>query len=280
MRRLAVVALVAVGLTLPAFAQRGGVGHGGFSGHAGPSFSSGFSAPHFSGGFSAPHFSSGFTASRPYGFGSLPRYQPRISSFSPSFGRSPYFGRSYVAPVRSGFRAPYSPSGNNGNWHNNGGHNGGGGVHFTIRTAPVYPLGVGLGPYWYLPIGWNWDSNWNWGDSDSARYDNDAGYATQDYAPQEAADAEQPAYRDDYEPQAARVMSSSPEPPAVENATTLVFKDGRPPVQVHNYALTPSTLFVLDAQRRDIPVAELDLTATETVNRAAGVAFQLPKLPN
>jgi len=64
--------------------------------------------------------------------------------------------------------------------------------------------------------------------------------------------------------------------PAAEEAVTLIFKDGRPPMQVHNYALTRTMLYVTDARHRDIPVADLDMDATQKVNAEAGVSFQLP----
>jgi hypothetical protein len=57
----------------------------------------------------------------------------------------------------------------------------------------------------------------------------------------------------------------------------LIFKDGRPPVQIHNYALTASTLFALDGEtRQEIPLSVLDVQATVEANRAAGVDFALP----
>jgi hypothetical protein len=65
-------------------------------------------------------------------------------------------------------------------------------------------------------------------------------------------------------------------PPEPEDAVTLVFKDGRPNEQIRNYMLTRTTLYVQDAQRRVIPVADLDLAATQKVNKEAGVDFQLP----
>ena len=65
-------------------------------------------------------------------------------------------------------------------------------------------------------------------------------------------------------------------PLAEEDALTLIFKDGRQSEQIHNYALTRTTLFVTDARMREIPLEELDLPATMRVNREAGVAFQLP----
>jgi hypothetical protein len=63
-------------------------------------------------------------------------------------------------------------------------------------------------------------------------------------------------------------------------ALTLVFKDGRPQEKIYNYALTRTTLYVTDGRRREVPVASLDLAATEKANREAGVQFQLPRTPN
>jgi hypothetical protein len=61
-------------------------------------------------------------------------------------------------------------------------------------------------------------------------------------------------------------------------ATTLIFKDGSPPAQVHNYALTGSTLYDLDGEsRKEIPLALLNVPATIEANRAAGVDFALPR---
>ncbi len=63
-------------------------------------------------------------------------------------------------------------------------------------------------------------------------------------------------------------------------ATTLIFKDGRPPVQVHNYALTANTLYALDGEsRQEIPLSLLNVPATVEANRAAGVDFALPVSP-
>jgi hypothetical protein len=67
--------------------------------------------------------------------------------------------------------------------------------------------------------------------------------------------------------------------PASQDAVTLVFADGRPDEQIHNYMLTRTTLFVLDQRRQDIPIDQLDLAATAKVNRDAGVDFHLPVAP-
>ena len=73
--------------------------------------------------------------------------------------------------------------------------------------------------------------------------------------------------------------SAPSEPPAPEppQATTLlVFKDGHQS-EVGNYAIFGQTLFDLTpGHRRKIPLADLDLVATEKQNDDRGVSFQLP----
>ena len=61
-----------------------------------------------------------------------------------------------------------------------------------------------------------------------------------------------------------------------EEMVTLIFKDGRTPEQIHNYILTKDTLFVGDQYHRQIPIDQLDLSATVQVNRDLGVDFHLP----
>jgi len=56
----------------------------------------------------------------------------------------------------------------------------------------------------------------------------------------------------------------------------VIFKDGRPPVQVRNYALTRTALYLSGDHARVIPLDEIDVPSTERVNRAAGVSFTLP----
>jgi hypothetical protein len=67
--------------------------------------------------------------------------------------------------------------------------------------------------------------------------------------------------------------------PQPQEAVTLVFKDGRPPEQIHNYLLTGTTLYVQDQRHRDIPLSQLDLVATAKANHEAGVDFRLPGTP-
>jgi hypothetical protein len=106
--------------------------------------------------------------------------------------------------------------------------------------------------------------------------------------PQQADFSNQPP--PDYGPAAPEFAANAPSPfrPAYQEqieaapvhlqpTTTLIFKDGRLPVQVHNYALTASTLYALDGDsRHEIPLSLLDVPATVEANRKAGVDFALP----
>lgn len=144
------------------------------------------------------------------------------------------------------------------------------------------------GPYLYgaypgwLPFGYGLQLGLPFGD------DEDEGSGAQ-VAPPEPDYSNQPPgeYGPDYGPEIA-ANTPSPFRPTYQGqveaapvhgqpATTLIFKDGRPPVQVHNYALTANTLYALDGDsRQEIPLALLDVPATVEVNRKAGVDFALP----
>jgi hypothetical protein len=93
-----------------------------------------------------------------------------------------------------------------------------------------------------------------------------APYAPEGYPPPPQNNAQSAA-------QSAAAQSDGLDHPAV----TLVFNDGRPPVKVHSYVLTGSSVFVAEnGHQRVIPVADLDLPATVAQNREAGVDFELP----
>jgi hypothetical protein len=113
-------------------------------------------------------------------------------------------------------------------------------------------------------------------DNSQAPQDNGSeGYAAQ---PDEQGplDANYPPYPAYQAPPAQQVPSSAEN----EDAVTLVFKDGRAPEQIRNYVLTSKTLYVGDLHRREIPIDDLDLTATAKVNHDAGVDFHLPNSSN
>jgi len=204
----------------------------------------GGSVGHGGGGFSSGHSFSAPSGSR--SFGSAPAYRPNVSTqrsfqFStpaPFGGTSPYRG--------GGKRYPYS-----------------GGAYRGYYSRGVYlvPGWLGSGLYDY---GYGGDS----GDQQAA-----AAPAQSDYAqpPDEQAYAPAPA-------RPAYQVNASASPDLQEQPqVTLVFKDGRPEQVVQNYAVTRTTLYVLDgARRREIPLDQLDLPQTEKTNRDAGVDFEVP----
>ncbi len=71
-------------------------------------------------------------------------------------------------------------------------------------------------------------------------------------------------------------VSRSPNPPDEEETVTLVFKDGRPPLQVRNYILTRSAIYLTGKHFNEILLSDIDLQATQRVNWDAGVTFRLP----
>jgi hypothetical protein len=260
MKRLAAVALVVVCMALPACAQRGSA-HGGFSGHGG--FSS-HGAQGFHGGFSAP-------ASR---------------GFSGRAG-----GRAYGAP--RGFQRPGV-----GAYRGRGPYTG----SWRYRRPYISPYGAGVGygyPAWGAPYFLSDpDFDDNYDDSQAQQNSNaydqqpDAGqqepeqqmgpYAPAPYpgSPYAGGSYAPPPYPGpSYAAPSYPAPSAAPRPapaPASEEAVTLVFKDGRPPEQIHNYLMTGDTLYIGDRQHREIAVDQLDLAATTKVNREAGVDFHLP----
>jgi hypothetical protein len=61
---------------------------------------------------------------------------------------------------------------------------------------------------------------------------------------------------------------------------TLIFNDGRPPLQVKSYVLTGATIIAIDGERQlQIPLSDLDLRATQKKNQADGIDFTVPGAP-
>jgi hypothetical protein len=280
-KRYLAFALLVAGAVLPVCAQRGGA-RGGSSGRGAASFAS-----HSGASFRGDANFSGFR-----GFSPASRY----SSY-PATGRSAALGTlsapSGVRLARPSFysRRPEAP------WRPGGPDR---------YRRPIY-AGYGLGlayayPGWIAPdylsycdpdFDGCYGSEGYYGDQayGDAGYYADPGY----YGDEAAASAREiPAYGDPAagppaagppaagyaEPEQPMAAATAPEL-ASEDAITLIFKDGRPPEQVHNYALTRTTLYVINGgRRRDIPVADLDLAATIKANQNAGVDFQLPQTSN
>lgn len=77
---------------------------------------------------------------------------------------------------------------------------------------------------------------------------------------------------------APEVPDEPPEPVVAPQPTTvLIFKDGRKS-EVQNYAIVGGTLFDLtDGRSHKIPLADLDLPATQKANDDHGVDFRVPR---
>jgi len=242
LRVLTSIAFISGLLALPASAQRGAShGGGGFSGHPAPAF-------HNSGGLSHP----GFTpASHPGG---------------------------------GGYPHPPAP------WHGGGDH--GYGPNYHGPRIYGYPAYSGVGA-----IGWAPDYL-SYGDSgpytDSSDSDQGAPNANDEMASapypyvDQSPDAPQQAYApvpyegpvapdpSQYQPPQRAVHRVAAAPLPEEDAVTIIFKDGRMPLQVHNYMLTTTMLYVRDQGHRDISLNDIDIAATQKANQIAGVDFKLP----
>lgn len=304
MKRLAAVAVMVAWFVMVAGAQRGG-SHGGFSGsHGGFSPShGGFSAP--SGGFSGhsgPSFHGGVRAPGAARFAGPPRYNLGMTPFSahgfrPVGPASAGPGAPYNRPAPIGPRQPYnggmhripyhSPNGGDHHgWDHDGWDHHDGHHHWSVYG--IYGWGAPLWPGW----GWGYPyllpSYLDYPDSYDSQPDAYAG-ASQSYPSYEDNGPYEAQPRDQYGPppsgsytpwpygsQPAPSRAEPSSPPLPESPVTLVFKDGRPPQQIHNYLLTATTLSVLDQRRQDIPVDQIDVAATAKVNRDAGVSFALP----
>jgi hypothetical protein len=200
---------------------------------------------------SATAFRGGFATSTPRSFAGAPRYTglsplssiPRLpgSSARNSVSRPNY----YYGPGR--YRRPY-----------------------PARYGYGVPY---LGAAWIAP--------------DYLAYPDTPSYDDSDAAPNYAAgydgpppDQDEPAPAPVYSPYVSPYIEAPHVPAsfAKEDAVTLIFKDGRPPQQIRNYAMTRTMLYVRDEHHRDIPLDQLDFDATQRVNHAAGVDFQLPEL--
>jgi len=250
-RRLIAVALVVVAVALPACAQRGGGRGGGGGGRGGGGSFSG-SRGGLS-GYSAPAFRASVASAGRANFATAPQYRATPNArVAPNLrvAAPPVAARGY-GPRPGRYRLPY---------------------------LPTYALGVPYGLGYYGPgyfgsgyLGYDdgyYDNSAYAGPVAPAYYPPDDSGAPPTEQPEAApGDAFRSAYRS-AQPQAQ---------PGPEDAVTLIFKDGRPAEQIHNYMLTRTMLYVQDAPRQQIPVDQLDLAATVKANNDAGVTFQLPE---
>ncbi|HEY9127091.1 MAG TPA: hypothetical protein VIM62_08180 [Acidobacteriaceae bacterium] len=302
-----------LGAGLSVHAQRGGGFHSGGGFHAsGGGFHSGggFNSGGMSGGGFASHSAparsfGGFSGVRPSGparFGAPThlsgpmRYQPG-RPFGPSSNlrmRAPGGFRPNPGSRRPEYdarRPQYPVSGHPGYDHRHHPHwpqyNYGGTTYYTGTLLPYgYPYyGYGLG---YGDLDFPYDDSYDSGSGyydqnsyyqgDAQGYDNGGAYNDgNNYVADSAPEAAEPQpynrYSSPNPPVAAQ--QSSPLPP--QESVTLIFNNGAPSQQIHNYILSRNTLTVLDGPHREIPLSTLDLAATEQANRSAGVDFHLPQ---
>jgi len=239
MKRLVAVALMVAGIAVPVCAQRGGA-RGGFSGHS--------SGGHV--GFSSgPRVVSGYRGVMPSRAPGTVQGMQRGAGGGPgenAGGRETYrrryeHRRPYVSPY--GSTVFYGVSG---------------------YGAP--------GPYILdYPDGYDYNAA-------STPLEN--GYQAPDMLPPYP---EQPPQAQGMYPQPAGIYpppaagSQLTEGLANEEGVTLVFKDGRAPVQIHDYVLTRNTVYVWDRHQRVIPIDQIDMVATAKANSEAGIEFELPE---
>jgi hypothetical protein len=269
MRRLTVIALLLAGIALPACAQRGGSyggSRGGFSNHSAPA-SRASSAFHPGFRPSAPMRSSPMR-SDPMRSSAVPRHPGNIYPGAPR-------GYTMGSPGNRSARPMYL-----------GGRNGGYDNHrppYRPPYRPAYGIQYGVPPGWAGYAPWLGLGYWDYPQADDSGYEDSQAAADQappyynGYDPQSDPQFAGP----DYGQQAQPRPYYQPSAPALpQEAVTLVFKDGRPSEQIHNYLLSRDSISIWDQHPREIPLSQLDLEATEKVNRDAGVDFNLPGAPN
>jgi hypothetical protein len=262
MRRLISIAAFALLLAVPVWAQRGGGrgggGHaggggmhaGGFAGHAGGGHIGGgrsFSGVHSGSMSSRPGFSRGFN-----------------QSFNRGFSRGPFRDRD------RGFRDHRRHDFNRFGFRNN-----------------CFGFGCSAWGSWYPWWGGYYDT-WSTWDDEDRRFDEDyyhqyamadewnlQSLAEQRMQRQEEADGDQDAYAPrSSERRPAYDSASQPQEPVP--ATVLVFRDQHRE-EVSNYAIVGQTLWSFSGQRtKKIPLAGLDIAATEKANDDRGVTFRAP----
>jgi hypothetical protein len=264
----AAIALIA--FSIPAFAQHGGARAGssgsrssgsmGSAGHGGFSGSPRFSQP---GSFARPGQPVRYGAMGGAGFrGTGPR--------NGSSRRIPYNGNRFMAgrPLENSRDAGLMRT-----WDGGGDRDR---DQFDARRRSFrnwylssYPAWLGYGYPYGLDSGF-----YDWGDSDNSADDQGGEYDQGDAAPDYPAPYPDKGYLAPGEQSAAAAFAA---PSAPEQPLTLIFKSGRAPVKVQNYMMTATVLTDLDPQHyQQIPLDQIDLAATQQVNTAAGVEFQVP----
>lgn len=133
--------------------------------------------------------------------------------------------------------------------------------------------------------GSGYDQNGGYGDEQQNGPSPSGQYADQSRPPYNGPYGQRPAPPEGYpnryqRPPAEEQTSANPGP--ITNGldhpeVTLIFNNNRPEEQVKNYAVTSTTLFILDGtKRRQIPISELDIPKTVEKNQENGIEFTVP----
>lgn len=259
MRRLMAIAEFALMLAVPVWAQRGGHGGGGHVGGGG--MRGGFVARggHFGGGHSSAGMRGGM------------RSGPRSMGFSQSATHGSWHGNHRFHDRNS----------RNRRFRNN-----------CFGSGCSNWAGWGWGyPSWGWGGGWGYDPAWWWGtwEDEDRRFDEDY-YRQYEMArrwnedslaeqqmrrQQDEEDGDQDAYAPrSYHRSAATENAMQPAEPGP--TTVLVFRDQRKQ-EVQNYAIVGQTLWAFSAGKtQKIPLAGLDVAATEKANDDRGLTFRAP----
>ncbi len=255
MRRLVVIAAFALLMAIPVWAQRGG-GHAG-GGHIGGGGMHG-------GGFASHAGGSHFGGMR-----------------SGAVRSGPGFSRGFNHSLNRGFHQGSF----RGRFHDHGFHS----THHHFNNFVLRNNCYGFG-CWNR---WGWGYPWWTGYYDPWWYDDDRQF-DEDYDRQyeianemnqqsldqqrmwrqEEADGDQDSYAPRSHHPAAQSGESQPDPPSAP--TVLVFRDQHRQ-DIQNYAIVGQTLWSFSSGRtQKIPLADLDVAATEKANDDRGVTFRVP----
>jgi hypothetical protein len=190
-------------------------------------------------------------------------------------GVSPYRGNGY-----SGYRAPYA---NHYPYH---GHDHG----RNYGRYPVYAYpGWYTYPYVVDPGFYDWGAtDYSSGDSSDQQGANYSANQGPEYQPEPAADesrAQYPPRREAYTREASSApvqiqeyhFANSSSPAPAGPPLTVIFKGGRTPLKMQNYMVNSTSLTDFDREHFEkIPLDQVDLAATEQINRQHGIDFQVP----
>lgn len=239
---------------VPVCAQRGG-GHASGGSHGG--FSGGHAA--IGGGhasFGGSH--AGFGGPVVAAHGAVGR------GFGGSRVASRYSGSHYASGLHSFGRSDHFRHGRYGYGYRNG-------WGYPGYGYPYYGYYAGIDPYWW------WDSYSSYNEDDARERDEAAQMNAENLDEQQSLrEQDQDAYARPMgrpRPQAQTSERADADPP-----TVLVFRDQHK-LEIHNYAIVGQMLWSFGPQRTEkIPLANLDLPATEKANDERGVEFRVPRV--